>query len=1031
MVFARYLGMSYAELLCLSNFSFQRGAAHPFELVKRAKELGYAALALCDECTLAGIVRAHEAAKSVQLKLIIGSQFRFADSSRIALLAPTALAYSQLCALITRARRAASKGEYQINEQDFEAAIEHCISLFVPGVTLEEKKLHWFAALPCTHKYLAVTHHLAQQDDAKLESLLALSKQLHLPCIATGDVHYHVRDRRRLHDVMTAIRLKTTVAKIGKQGFANGERHLRPFSTLHKLFPAELLDASVRIADQCQFSLDELRYDYPHELVPEGSSPSAHLRALTERGAAKRWPSGTPAAIQKQIDKELTLIAELKYEHYFLTVEDIVRHARSLEILCQGRGSAANSVVCYALQITEVDPARVGMLFERFISKERAEPPDIDIDFEHQRREEVIQYIYGKYGRERTALAATVICYRPRMAIRDVGRALGLPVNIVSALSKRFQWFDDQAHLGKELLRLGIHAEALVAQQLRSLVQELIGFPRHLSQHVGGFVISERPLHTLVPVENAAMPDRTLIQWDKEDLESLGLLKVDCLALGMLSALRRTLETVSKYKQQPFTMQNIPAEDPATYESLCRADAIGVFQVESRAQLSMLPRLKPRSYYDLVIEVAIIRPGPIQGGMLQAYLKRRQGLESISYPSKTLEKVLSRTCGVPIFQEQVMQIAMVAAGFSAGEADQVRRSMAAWQRRGDLGHFRERLLQGMQKNGYTSTFAEQIYQQIRGFGSYGFPESHAASFALLAYISAWLHHHEPAAFCAGLLNSQPMGFYAPAQLLADARRHGVNVLPADVQCSDWDCTLETLTHTTAPALRLGLRLISGLSAAQAQAIATARTTHPFRDVNELAHRTQLPKRALDVLARAGALASLTPTRHAARWQAKGIEHLPGLLAGASAVEPIINLPRSSESSEVLQDYRSLGFTLGRHPLALLRTRFNKLKVSTAQQLADVKNGALVRIAGLVTHRQRPETAKGIIFVSLEDETGISNLIVNPEAQACDREALLDSVLMLAQGRIRNQQGVIHIHVDHIRNYSRWLGSLTVSSRDFH
>jgi error-prone DNA polymerase len=499
----------------------------------------------------------------------------------------------------------------------------------------------------------------------------------------------------------------------------------------------------------------------------------------------------------------------------------------------------------------------------------------------------------------------------------------------------------------------------------------------------------------------------------------------------MLSVLRRTLGMVSEYKNRPFTLQEIPTEDPATYESLCRADAIGVFQVESRAQLSMLPRLKPRSYYDLVIEVAIIRPGPIQGGMLQAYLQRRQGLEPISYPSKTLEKVLSRTCGVPIFQEQVMLIAMVAAGFSAGEADQVRRSMAAWQRRGDLGHFRERLLQGMQKNGYTSTFAERIYQQILGFGSYGFPESHAASFALLAYVSAWLHHHEPAAFCAGLLNSQPMGFYAPAQLIADARRHGVMVLPVDVQHCEWDCTLEVSAHKTAPALRLGLRLISGLSEMHAQAIVTARAAQPFRDVTDLAYRTQLPKRTIDTLARAGALASLRPTRAAARWQAKGVEHLPGLLAGISAMEPAINLPRTREGSEVLQDYRSLGFTLGRHPLALLRARLNKLNVRTAEQLADIANGHLVRVAGLVTHRQRPETAKGIIFVSLEDETGISNLIVNLETQARDRETLLDSVLMLVQGRIRNQQGVVHIHVDHIRNYSSWLGSLTVGSRDFH
>lgn len=1021
--------MAYAELLCVSNFTFQRGASHAVELVQRAHALGYTALAICDECSLAGIVRAHEAAKQVGLHLIIGSQFRLTNDDRLALLAPTQAAYTQLSSLITKARRAADKGTYQIERADFEQGIEHCIALYVPGASIDLDGLQWFASIPSARHALACTHELLQHSDQRLQMLQQHSEAFGLQAVAVGDVHYHVREQRPLHDVLIAIRLGCTVQHIGRQGFQNGERHLRPLATLQKLFPDTLLKASVDIAAQCTFSLDQLRYEYPHELVPMGLTATQHLRALTMQGAQRRWPQGTPDDVKSILEKELALIAELKYEHYFLTVEDIVRYARSQNILCQGRGSAANSAVCYALGVTEVDPARINVLFERFLSKERAEAPDIDIDFEHDRREEVIQYIYRKYGRQRAALAATVICYRRRLAVREVAKALGFAADIVDALCKSLQWFDKNTALPKELKKLGFDPRSRRAQQLLLLVTQLIGCPRHLSQHVGGFVISEQDLSTLVPIENAAMPDRTIIQWDKEDLESLGLLKVDCLALGMLSAIRRALDMISGFRGQRFSMQDMPAEDPATYDMLCRGEAIGTFQVESRAQMSMLPRLKPRTYYDLVIQVAIIRPGPIQGGMVHPYLRRRQGLEQITYPSKALEQVLSRTFGVPLFQEQVMQVAVVAAGFTPGEADQVRRSMAAWQRRGGLDHFRDKLVNGMLERGYTSTFALQIYEQVLGFGSYGFPESHAASFALLAYASAWLRCHEPAAFCAGLLNSWPMGFYAPAQLIADAKRNDVAFRPIDVQISEWECTLERNEHGR-PEVRLGLCLVRGLPNIQADALLAARKTQSFQNVSDLAHRSRLPLRSLTLLARAGALQSLIDHRAQARWQVLGVERLPGMLEGHSAEEDSIAVPAMTEGRLITQDYRSTGLTLGRHPLSLLRPRLQRLGTSLASDLPNLASGRRVRVAGIVTHRQRPGTASGVIFISLEDETGMSNLIVWPKVQEAQRQVVLGTTLMVVDGELQQEQGVIHVIAHRIRDFSRWLGPLVIGSRDF-
>ena len=1020
---------AYAELLSVSNFTFQRGAAHAHELVRKAKDLGYTALAVVDECTMSGIVRAHDVAEEIGLHLIVGSQFRLPEGDRVALLAPDHAAYTQICELITRARRAAAKGSYSIGRQDFEHDVDRCIGLWIPGDVIEESHAAWFAQLALAGRYLAFTHTLSYDGDQRLVRITNIGGVHGIDLVAVGDVHYHIRARRPLHDVLTAVRLGRPVAEIGRLGFSNGERHLRSRTTLGRLYPPEMLARTIEISSRCTFSLKELRYEYPHELVPRGLPPAEHLRRLTAEGCRRRWPAGTPPKVVAQIERELRLIAELQYEHYFLTVADIVGFARGQGILCQGRGSAANSAVCYALGITEVDPARISMLFERFISKERAEPPDIDCDFEHQRREEVIQYIYRRYGRERTALAATVITYRTKSALRDVGKALEFSLDVVDALSGALYWFDGHGALPEQLARLGFDPASPLAAKLLELVRELVGFPRHLSQHTGGFVISHHPLSSLVPVENAAMPDRTIIQWDKEDLESLGLLKVDVLALGMLSAIRRALGLIGDFTGRSLRMQDIPAEDPETYAMLCRGDSVGVFQVESRAQMSMLPRLKPVCFYDLVIEVAIIRPGPIVGGMVHPFLRRRQGKELVSYPNAELERVLQRTLGVPLFQEQVMEIAMVAAGFSAGEADKVRRSMAAWERRGGLEHFRDKLIVGMIERGYEPQFAEQIYKQILGFGSYGFPESHSASFALLVYVSAYLKQHHPAAFVAGLLNSLPMGFYSASSLVNDARRHGVQFRDVDVTSSAWDCTLEQGAAGTSE-VRLGLCMVTGLAEAQATSIVCARATAPFRSVDDLAHRAQLNRRSLDLLAQANALSTLSGHRRASAWAAKGVERLPGMLAGLSASEDAIQLRPPSEGQDITADYRSLGLTLGRHPLAVLRPLLARLRVKRATDLAAGRTGQRVRVAGIVTHRQRPETASGVVFASLEDETGIANLIIWPSVLEAQRGPVLGSTLMVVEGKLQVEDGVTHVIAERVRDYTHWLGQLTIDSRDF-
>ena len=1028
----------YAELHCLSNYSFLRGASHPGQLIETAKALGYRALALTDECSMAGIVRAWKAAKALDFPLIVGAEFRLEDGLRIVLLAPCHEAYSEICRLITTGRRAAEKGEYRLLREDLQQ-LDHCLLLWLPpedAAQAAEQGGFIVERFGVERSWLAVELHRRGDDRARLDTLLALAQKLGLRAVAAGDVHMHAREMRALQDTMTAIRHGLPLELCGERLFPNAERHLRPLDELRELYPPALLAESAAIAQRCRFTMAELRYEYPHELVPPGHDATSWLRRLTQRGMRERWPQGVSAKVAAQIEAELQLIAELRYEAFFLTVHDIVAWARQRGILCQGRGSAANSAVCYALGITAVNPDEQRLLFGRFLSKERNEPPDIDVDFEHERREEVMQYIYGKYGRDRAALAATVIRYRKKSAIRDVGKALSIGPDEIERFVGSLAWWDRPEQLPQRLREQGFDPDSPVVARWLALVRALIGTPRHLSQHVGGFVISEAPLHALVPVENAAMPARTIIQWEKDDLEELGLLKVDCLALGMLSAIRRMFAFTEALPGCPHTMAEIPRDDAPTYAMIRRADTVGVFQIESRAQMSMLPRLKPRVFYDLVIQVAIVRPGPIQGGMVHPYLKRRKQPETVRYPSAELEAVLSRTLGVPLFQEQVIEIANVAAGFTQGEADELRRAMAAWGKDGSLLPLRQRLLDGMTAKGYERAFAEQIFEMIKGFGSYGFPESHAASFALLGYVSAWFKCHHPAVFFAALVNSQPMGFYAPAQLIREARRAGVQVRGVDVMASDWDCSLEpggTVAGAAGSscALRLGLRLIAGLSEAAGEAIVAARQRTPFRDVADLVARAGLDARERRLLAQADALQTLSGHRHAAHWQMQGVEQLPGLLAGHSAAEGEVDLRAPREGEDILADYASTGLTLRRHPLALLRPRLATLGVRTAADLDGLEHRQGVRVAGLVLNRQRPQTANGTLFMTLEDETGCHNLIIWPGVLETQREAVLGSSLLIVSGELQKVEGVTHIVARRLRDVSPWLGGLKTGSRDFH
>ncbi|WP_122509638.1 error-prone DNA polymerase [Pseudomonas viridiflava] len=1030
------MNVDYAELHCLSNFSFQRGASSAQELFQRAKRHGYTALAITDECTLAGIVRAWQASKDSGLPLIIGSEMQIENGPKIVLLVEDLGGYQTLCRIITLARRRAKKGEYRLLPDDFEIASNGLLAVWLPEIESDTQAClaqgNWLHERFAERLWLGVELHRGPDDEQRLADLLALAQSLSIPAVASGDVHMHARGRRALQDTMTAIRHHTTVAEAGHLLFANGERHLRTPDALAELYPDWLLAESVRIARRCTFDLDDLKYEYPHELVPKGQTPSSWLRELTEQGVRKRWPDGLRPTTREQVEKELALIAEMKFDSYFLTVHDIVEFARSQHILCQGRGSAANSVVCYALGITELNPEKSNLLFERFISRERNEPPDIDVDFEHDRREEVIQYVFRRYGRGRAALTAVASTYHGSGAMRDVARVLGLPPDQINALADAFSRWSDTLPSPERLREYGLDPEAPMLKRVLALSDELIGFPRHLSQHPGGFVISEHPLDTLVPVENAAMAERTIIQWDKDDLDLVGLLKVDILALGMLSALRRTFDLVHLHRGKQWTLASVPSDDRPTYEMISRADTIGVFQIESRAQMAMLPRLRPEKFYDLVIEVAIVRPGPIQGDMVHPYLRRRNGEEAITYPPK-LKKVFERTLGVPLFQEQVMEVAIIAADYTPGEADQLRRSMAAWKRHGGLEPHRERLTKGMLKNGYEQDFADRIFEQIKGFGSYGFPESHAASFALLTYASCWLKCHEPAAFTCALINSWPMGFYSPDQLLQDARRHHIEIRPVDVRYSDWDCSLEPIEHpdyTRNLAIRLGMRMVRGFREDDALRIERARATRAFSDATDLTIRAGLDNRAAEALADSGALRGLIGHRHRARWEVAGVEAQRPLFDDLPSEEHQVTLPLPTVAEDLVADYATLGTTLGPHPLALLRRQLAAKRFRSSRDLLTLENDRTLSVAGLVIGRQRPGTASGVTFVTLEDEFGMVNVVVWRDLAERQRKVLVGSQLLQVFGRLESKSGVRHLIAQRLYDLTPLLTGLDVRSRDF-
>ena len=1208
----------YAELHCRTNYSFLEGASHPDELVARAAELGLAALAITDRNSLAGVVRAHVAAKEAKLKLLIGAEITPVDAPPIVLWAMNRAGYGRLCRLITRGRQRAPKGESRLTLAD---VAEHAEGLLAGVVLLRSRhaprdepnvqttSLTSSASIEHSARhaerdgyvqtlrdafgdrvYALAELHRGPNDHQQLAEWRQLAQRASVPLVAANEVHCHVKERQRLQDVLTAIRHGCSVAELGERRFSNAERHLKSAAEMAMLF-AEFPDAiarTIEIADRCNFSLDELRYDYPEELCPPGLTPIQHLTNLTWQGAKSRYPRGVPGKIRQLIEHELMLIGELNYAPYFLTVWDLVRFARSRDILCQGRGSAANSAVCFCLGVTSVDPERIDVLFERFISKERNEAPDIDVDFEHERREEVIQYLYEKYGRERAAMTAEVISYRPRSAVRDVGKALGLSLDRVDVLAKQVDHLHDRTKLEARFREVGFPPESRLGTQLIELVKEILEFPRHLSQHVGGMVLTNGPLGELVPIENATMPGRTVIEWDKNDLDALGILKVDCLSLGMLTAIRKCFDLISltrsvsegersrrpglgsdheperasvrlvsdtvsepdasafrlsnasdvehspsqafiedaqflapngarlespghspgkqavfkpispegarQNESRPFrafripiaqnpglrpglsssapfgaentatsnqtpqvrgnpeklTLADIPPNDRRVYDMISRADTMGVFQIESRAQMSMLPRLKPRCFYDLVIEVAIVRPGPIQGDMVHPYLRRRCGEEPVEYPDDRIRAVLEKTLGVPIFQEQAMRLAIVAAGFTPGEADQLRRAMGAWRRRGVIDQFRVKLVNGMTANGYSAEFADRVFRQLRGFGEYGFPESHAASFALLVYVSAWLKYHHPAAFTAALLNSQPMGFYAPAQLVGDARKHGVTVLPVDVNFSEWDCTLaegrkseekERRTRPThssphpllpsSPHLRLGFRMLSGFSAAHAERIVEQRRARPFESLDEFAQRTGLSNTVLTRLSKADAFASLRLDRRSALWQSLP-DHTPSPLLNAQPVadEPPVSLPKLGAFGEVVADYRTTGLSLRAHPLKFLRPQLDTRRITPAWRLASTGNGRFLRVAGLVLMRQRPSTARGITFVTLEDETGIVNLIVHPDVWERHHQAARSATVLLAHGILQRHDANIHVLVNRLEDLSHELTQIETKSRDF-
>jgi error-prone DNA polymerase len=1048
--------LGYAELQTTSNFSFLRGAAHPGELVATAAALGHRAIAITDRNSLAGIVRAHQAAKEVGLRLVVGCRLDLDDGPSLLAFPEDRAAYGRLTRLLTLGKCRAAKGECCLGYADLVAHGEGQIIVVLPGphptLPRSRRRVGWgeFAAFAgrvaadfAGRAYLAA-HHLYRGDDARrLQRLAALAEATGLPLVATNDVLYHVSERRPLQDVLTCIREGCTIGEAGFRLAANAERHLKSPQEMVRLFRGHehAVRRSLEIVARCRFSLDELRYEYPDEAAADGRTAQQRLAGLAWAGAKERFEGGIPQKIRDLIAHELRLIERLDYARYFLTVHDIVAFARRRGILCQGRGSAANSAVCYCLGITAVDPARIDVLFERFISASRNEPPDIDVDFEHERREEVIQYIYEKYGRDRAGLAATVICYRSRSAIREVGKALGLSVDVVAALAGSVWGWSNDPIAEARVREAGLDPADPTLRLALDLAALLVGFPRHLSQHVGGFVITRGPLSELVPIENAAMADRTVIEWDKDDLDALGILKIDILALGMLTCIRKAFALIETHFGRRLELATVPAEEPVVYEMLSRADSIGVFQVESRAQMTMLPRLKPREFYDLVIEVAIVRPGPIQGDMVHPYLRRRSGREPVDYPSEALRQVLGKTMGVPLFQEQAMKIAIVGAGFLPEEADRLRRAMATFKRNGDIHLFRDKFVAGMVKNGYDHDFARRCFSQIEGFGTYGFPESHAASFALLVYVSAWIKCCYPEVFACALLNSQPMGFYAPAQIVRDARAHGVAVRPVDVNHSRWDCTLEPAPSLPSPAsgggtgwggwaLRLGFRQVKGFAEADAERLVAARPEHGYSEPRVLWRKSGLGRAALERLAEADAFASIGLDRRRALWALKALGEPPLPLFAAAEASPAASeshaaalLPEMPLGEHVVEDYASLGLSLKRHPLAFLRAEFAREGRVSAADLARLPVDCRVAIAGIVLIRQRPGSAKGVVFITIEDETGIANLILWPPILERFRRAALGATLLGCAGKLQREQSVIHIVAERLADLTPRLDAL--------
>ena len=1018
----------FAELVCQSNFSFLEGASHPEELVNTAAFLGYEAITISDECSVAGVVRAHAEIKAngLPIKLIVGSVFRLAPDLRVCLLCPDKTAYAELCRIITNARRRSEKGHYALSEWDLKS-VKSCLAIWLPAYNDNDRQwAEFFAKFFSERCWIGVSRLLNGNDNTHFATAMSLSEEYCFPLLATNQALFHHPDRQHTQHVLHAIRTRSTVADLGRDGLPNQERSLKTLTKLTRLYPKAWLSESVSIASLCQFNLDELKYQYPSELVPNGYTATSYLRHCVETGIKKRFKQGVPEAIRETIEKELALIHSEQFEYFFLTIYDIVQFAKSRGILYQGRGSAANSIVCYCLEITAVDPRQINVLFERFISKERNEPPDIDVDFEHERREEVIQYIYAKYGRERTALAASVSTFRFKSAFREVGKALGLPESLLGYWLKQFNLRDRTLGWQSQLQELGIDQDGRTVKQLISITEDIIGFPRHLSQHVGGFVISAGPLYELVPVENAAMAERSVIQWDKDDLESLGLLKVDVLALGMLTAIRKTFSLIKARYQQDLSIPFISAHgsDQQVFNAICKADTVGVFQIESRAQMSMLPRLKPVSYYDLVVQIAIVRPGPIQGDMVHPYLLRRHGKEPVSYPSNEVKSVLSRTMGVPIFQEQVIQLAMVAAGFTGGEADQLRRAMASWKKNGKLRQFRSKLIDGMTQRGYKPQFAEQLFEQICGFGEYGFPESHSASFAVLAYASAWLKYYYPVEFYVGLLNSWPMGFYSPAQLIQDAARHQVYALPVDINESCIDHTVIDNHH-----FRLGLRQVNGLSDKAMNTLISQRPDKGFASLTEI-KSLGLSRSELSALASANALKTLAKDRFNTRWQLMDSQLTLPLLKDQSESTSQMLAPTAVE--DLIEDYASLNLSLSQHPVKLLLEQHPLPHLTLANEVLNRAHKSPIRVVGCVVGRQAPGTAGGVTFMTLEDYTGNLNVVVWQSTARLQKKAFISSKILEVRGILeRSEEGVTHIIAGKLIDHSDKFEKLLMHSRDFH